>query len=72
MSNDVLVLLFSYFPPIKSKKSHATGDRSGRPAATKISIGNSKGLAYDVFLIRYSFSSLNAMELKILTDSMRY
>ena len=36
MSEDVLLLTFTYCPPIKLKKSHATGDKRGEKRATKI------------------------------------
>ena len=42
LSDNVLLLLFKYFPEIKLKKNHATGNKRGRTRATKISIGKIK------------------------------
>ena len=35
MSEDVLLLIFTYCPPIKLEKNHAIGDKRGKKRAKK-------------------------------------
>jgi len=59
MPEDILLLLFTYFLPIKLKENHATRDKSGRTCATKKPIDNIKQrlcLAYEVGLVNKSVS----------------